>query len=240
MSPSLKSCESYLCKNGYSDFCLNTNWSQVTIASYNGQTANKSFLKPYIDLSMAQQAGLTEFIFPNIWCPFWYMDNIMDKGLYPLQSVRWNYISTPDFSGSTTWVWVWKGNFISHFSVRVITYPCWELSWSMSVKGGPDLDLLHKWNHDKQGQGLKISNDTNIHMVKLIQGKYFHFSPGHSTAPKFHSGSIETIVLMCNEALFKLKIPDQIPIQDLLGFFHEAPLSYWHMVLLLWEGRDTT
>ena len=32
----------------------------------------------------------------------------------------------PNFSGATIEVWEWISNFIPHFSVDVITYPCWD------------------------------------------------------------------------------------------------------------------
>ena len=39
----------------------------------------------------------------------------------------------PNFSGCTVEVWKWINNFIPHFTVHVIIYPCWDKSQSMSV-----------------------------------------------------------------------------------------------------------
>ena len=32
----------------------------------------------------------------------------------------------PNFNGCTVEVWEWKSNFIPHFIMDVITYPCWD------------------------------------------------------------------------------------------------------------------
>ena len=47
-------------------------------------------------------------------------------------------------------VWEWMNNFISHFTERVITYPCWGLSWTMLVQGASIIKLgrmrdFHVW-----------------------------------------------------------------------------------------------
>ena len=41
----------------------------------------------------------------------------------------------PNFNGATVEVWEWISYFIPHFTEYVITYPCWDQSESMSVKG---------------------------------------------------------------------------------------------------------
>ena len=33
---------------------------------------------------------------------------------------------SPNFNSATVEVWEWVNNFIPHFSVHVITYPCWD------------------------------------------------------------------------------------------------------------------
>ena len=48
-----------------------------------------------------------------------------DETTYPL----------PNFNGFTVEVWEWICNFIPYFTGYVITYPCWDWSSSMSVKG---------------------------------------------------------------------------------------------------------
>ena len=50
----------------------------------------------------------------------------MDKWLCPLQSVGWNYLSLPNFNGTTVEVWKWISNFIPHFIGYVLAYPCWD------------------------------------------------------------------------------------------------------------------
>ena len=52
-------------------------------------------------------------------------------------SKMWSEITLPfpNVDGSTVKAREWISNFISHFMTYVITYPCWDSSWSMSVKG---------------------------------------------------------------------------------------------------------
>ena len=61
----------------------------------------------------------------------------------------WDQITHPfpNFSGCTVEVWEWISNFIPHFTRHVITYPYWEWSQSMLVKGAPCIKLytLYLW-----------------------------------------------------------------------------------------------
>ena len=41
------------------------------------------------------------------------------------------------FNGSTIEVWEWISNFIPHFTMDVITYPCWDQTKTMLIKGTP-------------------------------------------------------------------------------------------------------
>ena len=40
-----------------------------------------------------------------------------------------------NFYGATVEVYQWISNCLSHFTGHVISYPCWNLCWSMLVKG---------------------------------------------------------------------------------------------------------
>ena len=53
------------------------------------------------------------------WLPAWTNNHMPSK--------VWNEITYPfpNFSGCTMEVWEWISNFISHFIVDVITFPCW-------------------------------------------------------------------------------------------------------------------
>ena len=53
---------------------------------------------------------------------------VWDEIIYPF----------PNFNGATIEVWKWVSNFIPHFIMGVITYPCYDLSQTMLVKGAPD------------------------------------------------------------------------------------------------------
>ena len=53
-----------------------------------------------------------------------------------------------NFNGCTVEVEEWIGYFTPHFIMDGITYPCWDLSWTMLVKGVPGIlpPLLHVWH----------------------------------------------------------------------------------------------
>ena len=65
----------------------------------------------------------------------------LDMWLQLLEKAVWNYLSIPNFNGCTVEVWEWISNFIAYFTVHVITYPCWDYSQSMSVKGATDVTV---------------------------------------------------------------------------------------------------
>ena len=45
--------------------------------------------------------------------------------------------SIPNCNGCTVKIWEWISNFIPYFTGHVVTYPCWELSYSLLLKGAP-------------------------------------------------------------------------------------------------------
>ena len=47
----------------------------------------------------------------------------------------------PNFNGITVEVWEWISIFILHFTGYVMTYPCWDLSYTMTVKGCPEVPV---------------------------------------------------------------------------------------------------
>ena len=50
------------------------------------------------------------------------------------------YYQFPNVNGCTVEVWGGISNFIPRLPEYVITYPHWNLSWYMLVKGGPKID----------------------------------------------------------------------------------------------------
>ena len=64
-----------------------------------------------------------------------------------MRGTVWGEITDPfpNFNASTVEVWEWISNFIQHFIMDLITYPCWDLSYFMSVKGVPGCSLLLAW-----------------------------------------------------------------------------------------------
>ena len=62
------------------------------------------------------------------------LGNVWDEIVYPSTS----------FNGCTAEVWEWIGNFTSHFTMDIITYSCWDLSWAMLVKEAPGVVLTEK------------------------------------------------------------------------------------------------
>ena len=54
----------------------------------------------------------------------------------------------------TSMVWEWISNFIPYFMMDAITYPCWDYSKSMSVKGATDGYMYSHtlvWRHNGCG-----------------------------------------------------------------------------------------
>ena len=60
--------------------------------------------------------------------------------------IVWHKITywLPNFNGVTAEVWRWMGNLIPHFIVLAITYPCWDLRWSMLVKQVPAVQVTRR------------------------------------------------------------------------------------------------
>ena len=63
----------------------------------------------------------------------------MDKWHMP--SKLWDEITYPfpNFNAATVEVWEWICNFITHFIMNVIAYPCWDLNKTMLVKKAPGI-----------------------------------------------------------------------------------------------------
>ena len=68
----------------------------------------------------------------NIWDPFYQYDLTLIPACISndMSNKVWNEITYPfsNFSGVTVGVWEWIINFIPHFTMDAITYPCWDLS----------------------------------------------------------------------------------------------------------------
>ena len=56
----------------------------------------------------------------------------------------WDEFTDPsqNFNNATSEVWEWISNFIPHFKMDVITYPCWHLSQTILVNQAPDYTLF--------------------------------------------------------------------------------------------------
>ena len=52
----------------------------------------------------------------------------------------WNEITYlfPNFKGAPVEFWEWRSNFIQHFKMDVITYPCCDFKLILVAKGAPD------------------------------------------------------------------------------------------------------
>ena len=87
-------------------------------------------------------------------------DKMWDEITYPCQN----------FNGATVEVLEWISNFISHFIMAVITYPCLHQSWFMLVNGVPEL------LHTKKTAIYHVNNSYtyNLHISGSAQ------SPGNS------------------------------------------------------------
>ena len=75
------------------------------------------------------EAPFTNMVLTSI--PVWRSNQVPIK--------VWDEITCPfpNFNGCTVEVWGWISDSIPHFMINVITYPCWDYSWIMLVKGAP-------------------------------------------------------------------------------------------------------
>ena len=63
--------------------------------------------------------------------PAWINDHMPGNGWYGIT------YPFPNFNGCTIELWEWISNFIPHFVMGMITYPCWDLSSTIWLKGDP-------------------------------------------------------------------------------------------------------
>ena len=61
-----------------------------------------------------------------------------------MPSKVWDEITYPfpNFTSCTVEVWEWMSNFMPHFKVDVITYPCWDLTNIHSISSSPHPPLM--------------------------------------------------------------------------------------------------
>ena len=79
------------------------------------------FANPQEELNFEQ---ITQFYL--IVSEFTNLPKCIRMGFWPFQNAGWNYVSIPNFNGSTVEVWEWISNIILHFTGHGITYPCWD------------------------------------------------------------------------------------------------------------------
>ena len=82
----------------------------------NTGTMNRMLLNQFRRIWVNKQLLLTWFNFnPGV-----------DKVSHSLSCVGSNYLSIAELQRWNHWIWEWKSDFIPHFHVHVITYPCWD------------------------------------------------------------------------------------------------------------------
>ena len=73
-------------------------------------------------------------------CPSWISNyihyNVWDEIIYPF----------PNFNGAANEVWKPISDFIPHFTDHVITYPCWDLSYSILENSNPGYNKASLYN----------------------------------------------------------------------------------------------
>ena len=89
----------------------------------------------------------------------------------------WDEITNPflNFNGATVEVFEWISNFIPHLTGRVITYPCYDESQTMLVKGATGGGMLIQWarmrHHENSYRELHMCSQTPpaLNMLNPIQ-----------------------------------------------------------------------
>ena len=87
---------------------------------------------------------------------------VWDEIIYPF----------PNFNRATVEVWEWISNFIPHFIGHVITYSCWDYSWSILVNGAAgryykQMHQIWKWGAPRC---------TRIPLFKFVQPSLIRFA----------------------------------------------------------------
>ena len=80
-----------------------------------------------------------------------------------MSSKKWDEITYPypNLNGSTVDVWEWISNFISRILIDVITYPSGDKSWSMLIKGHPEVYIATMNAH----QRIRFHFQREVHEV---------------------------------------------------------------------------
>ena len=88
-----------------------------------------------------------------------------------MPSKVWDEITCPfpNFSGTAVEVWEWRSNFIPHLVMDVITYSCCDLSWTMLMKGAPDLNVLTHWGRDKMDAISQTTFSSAFSWMKIFE-----------------------------------------------------------------------
>ena len=89
-----------------------------------------------------------------VWISNYIHYDVWDRITYPLSN----------FNGAAVEVWGCISNFIPHFIIHVITYPCWDQSYSMLVKGAPRVQLM-QWIEVYLDRGL--DNHYDVHHTRI-------------------------------------------------------------------------
>ena len=87
-------------------------------------------------LQTRKRTEVTDVLMPN-WDPFYNHGlTLIPPGISNHMACEvWNYLWIPNFNGSTVELWEWVTNFNPQIIVNVITYPCWDSSYSILVQG---------------------------------------------------------------------------------------------------------
>ena len=98
-------------------------WCRQVTSHYLSQWCHKT-LSPYC----VTRPRMSEFI-PLWWPPPCSQDPLTWFNFNPsmdTENVVWNHLPFPNCKDATVEVWEWISNFILHYIMDIITYPCWD------------------------------------------------------------------------------------------------------------------
>ena len=120
------------------------------------------------------------------------VSKVLDEIAYPF----------PNFNGCTAEVWEWIYNFIPHFIMDIITYPCWNENSSISLKWGHLVWLVRNGDIGHIGPGMAYCLTTWSYYMNLwwlpSDGALWHSPDCNCTIHKLLCSAMGTKMFLIN------------------------------------------
>ena len=111
--------------------------------------------------------------------PWYVLSQITARRSNHMQSKVWDKITnpSPNFNGYTVEVWEWISDFIPHFMMDIIIYPCWDNSWTIYVRNRDLWQLRQSYEKIIVLFGY-ISLDIYAYVICLVSSQFHPYTSG--------------------------------------------------------------